>query len=75
MPQIVMLNHAAKVNGKRMEARIERDKNKRETEDKDPVVMNGKRVSEMNTAELATYMGDTGDVVLTVESPVEGNIS
>jgi hypothetical protein len=53
MPQIVMLNHASSVNYKRSELRRKTTSDKEES---DPVVMNGKRVSELNTDEMDAYL-------------------
>jgi len=52
MPQIIMLNHAAYVNGERMRAKWDKP------EDDEPVsqvVMNGKTVEELNEDELGVY--------------------
>jgi hypothetical protein len=49
MPQIIMLNHASWVNGKRYET----DKETEESGSK----FNGKRVEEMNTDEWGKYYG------------------
>jgi hypothetical protein len=70
LPQIMILNHAAWVNSQRSD---ERYKRKREREEKiaaeqkkrdeeDPVVWNGKRLSEMNSDEWAQYYGDAGGI-------------
>jgi hypothetical protein len=53
MPQIVMLNHAAWVNGKRMERRTGTG-SKEDSE----IVYNGKRLEELNSDELTAYYGD-----------------
>jgi hypothetical protein len=58
MPQIIMLNHAASVNSNRMDARVKANKTKDDVEDTDPVVWNGKRLSEMNSDETSAYYGD-----------------
>ena len=63
LPQIFMLNHAATVNSKRMDERIERDKIKKAKEDKakelrdknDPIIPKlGKRLSECSSEEIAS---------------------
>ena len=52
MPQIIMLNHAAWINGKRSDSRTKTE----EVEDKDdPVVFKGKRLSQLTSAEQAQY--------------------
>lgn len=51
-----MLNHAASVNAERVKARVNRKTEKdAELNAKDPVVLNGKRLSELNSDELAVY--------------------
>ena len=56
MPQIIMLNHAASVNADRAKARVTaRTQREKELDATDPVVMGGKRLSELNDQELATY--------------------
>lgn len=63
LPQILMLNHAAKVNSLRMDERIEKDRVKKDKADKekekrdklDPVIPSlGKRMSECNSDEIAS---------------------
>lgn len=63
LPQIFMINHAAWVNSKRMDERIERDKTKgagRKTEaraqdENDPILPEfGKRLSECTSEEIAS---------------------
>lgn len=61
-PQIILLNHAASINYKRMEARRKHEGDKKqETDDNDPVVMNGKRLSELNTDEMMAYLNNGAD--------------
>lgn len=55
MPQIIMLNHAAWVNSERMKSRIHSKKNE---DDDDQIVYKGKRLSELNSEEMAAYYGD-----------------
>jgi hypothetical protein len=55
-PQIVMLNHASAVNYKRMEERRKSSADKEKQNEEDPIVMNGKRVSELNTDEMMAYL-------------------
>lgn len=57
MNQIVMLNHAAWVNSKRMDARMKKDKDA-EPDGDDPVVWHGKRLSEMTTDEWQMYYSE-----------------
>jgi len=58
-PQIIMLNHAASTNYKNSELRAKnnaaRDKLRDET---DPVVYNGKRLSELSGDEAMRYYSD-----------------
>lgn len=63
LPQIFMMNHAAWVNSKRMDERIERDKTgpkRRATatqvqDDNDPIIPEvGKRLSECTSEEIAS---------------------
>lgn len=62
MPQIVMLNHAAWVSSKRMDQRMEKKKTQGDAQKaadaKNPVVHKGKRLSELNSAELQSYYSD-----------------
>lgn len=58
-----MLNHASTVNSKRLDERskkrAERDKKQQEQDAIDPVVMNGKRISELSSEEqMKYYMGE-----------------
>lgn len=59
MPQLIMLNHAASTNYKNSEIRAKhnaaRDK---ERDEKDPVVYNGKRLSELTSDEENRYYSD-----------------
>jgi hypothetical protein len=59
MPQIHMLSHAAHVNYERsqMKFKLEREYQKARDE-RDPIVWNGKRFSEMTTDEIFAYMQD-----------------
>lgn len=57
MPQIVLLNHASGVNSKRMEARTKVNVDS-PTDDKDPIVYKGKRLSKLTSDELTMYYGD-----------------
>jgi len=59
-----MLNHAAWVNHERSERRYEanKDKDKEQGAEKDPAVLGGKRLSQLNTTELALYYGDFSGV-------------
>jgi hypothetical protein len=68
LPQIFMLNHAAHVNSKRMDERIERDKVKREATEKankarderDPIIPTlGKRMSECTSEEIASQFASS----------------
>lgn len=63
LPQILMLNHAAKVNSLRMDERIEKDRKRKDREEaaqklrdiKDPIIPSlGKRISECNSEEIAS---------------------
>lgn len=63
LPQVFMLNHAATVNSKRMDERIEWDKMEKEKADKaaklrderDPIIPSlGKRMSECTSEEIAS---------------------
>jgi hypothetical protein len=61
MPQIVMLNAASRESSKRLDRRMERNKNKQiTTDEEDPVVMNGKRLSELDTNSMRSYYSDLG---------------
>jgi hypothetical protein len=53
-----MLNHAAWVNRERAERHYEATKGKESGAEKDPMVMGGKRLSELNTAETVAYYRD-----------------
>lgn len=55
LPQIVMLNHAATVNAKRVEIRVKAKSNK---DKQDPVVHNNKRLSELDSNDMASYYAD-----------------
>jgi hypothetical protein len=63
MPQILMMNHGAWVNGKRFDARCERNKTRAEEtrkakekqDEDDPIVLRGKRLSELNSDEMMEY--------------------
>jgi len=59
LPQIIMLNHAASVNSARMRNRMDAKTATKATQkvedEKDPVVYNGKRLSELSSEEFATY--------------------
>lgn len=56
MPQILILNHAAWVNSERMKSKLNKPKDIAITVDtKDPIVMNGKRMSQLNSEELSAY--------------------
>lgn len=61
MPQLIMLNHAAWVNYKRMESRSEakttENKRQAERDEKDPIVFKGKRMSEMDSLDMQQYYG------------------
>lgn len=61
VPQILMLSHAAKVNYDRLQERVERDKvadkEKKELDRKDPVMANGKRMSDCTMDELMPQIG------------------
>lgn len=63
LPQIFMLNHAAFVNGKRMDERMENDKVRKDKAEKvkaarderDPIIPAlGKRMSECTSEEIAS---------------------
>ena len=63
LPQIFLLNHAAHVNSKRMDERIERDRKAKEKAEKaqarrdeqDPIIPGlGKRMSECTSDEIAS---------------------
>jgi len=57
MPQIIMLNHASYVNYKRTEANAKRKTDEDKTKDeKDPIVLNGKRFSELDDSEKDDYL-------------------
>lgn len=56
LPQIVLLNHAATVNSKRMDARI-KAKDAPKDEGDEPV-WHGKKLSEMNSDEMTAYYSD-----------------
>lgn len=64
MPQIIMLNHASWYNAKRLESKTKRESSSssKKAEEDEPVVWNGKRLSEMNSDELSQYYGDWGTV-------------
>ena len=63
LPQIFMWSHAAHINSKRTDARVEKDriakekeeKNKKLRDEKDPIIpVLGKRMSECNSEEIAS---------------------
>jgi hypothetical protein len=63
LPQIFMLNHAATVNSKRMDERVERNKKKTDkdakkkeaNDERDPIIPHlGKRMSECTSEEIAS---------------------
>jgi len=63
LPQIFMLNHAATVNGKRMDERIERDRKKKDKttkkkevdDERDPIIPSlNKKMSECTSEEIAS---------------------
>jgi len=64
VPQIIMLNHAAWVNQERVKKRVANEPTaadmRKQQEDElmngDPIVWNGKRLSELNSDEMAIYM-------------------
>jgi len=61
LPQIILLNHAASVNCERSKRRSERaGKKKQEQKQTDPVVFNGKRLSELTSDEMAAYYANWG---------------
>ena len=59
-----MLSHAAKVNYDRMQERIERDRKaeekRKERDKRDPVLGNGKRMSECTTDEILAGIQGVG---------------
>ena len=59
IPQMIMLGHAAAVNSlrtdKRMEAKSKADEIKRKKDETDPIVMNGKRLSQLTPEEEVAY--------------------
>lgn len=68
MPQIVMLNHAASVNYERMKAKADNGNittNVVDPQDEaDPIVMNGKRLSKLNSEERDQYNSGIGRLCL-----------
>ena len=60
MPQIIMLNHASWVNGERMKKSSDKKSAQSADDGEDPVVWNGKRLSEMNSDEWMLYYGGMG---------------
>jgi hypothetical protein len=56
-PQIIMMGHAAAVNSKRHDRNY---KSQQSDDPDDPVVMNGKRMSQLNDEELDRYYGTLG---------------
>jgi hypothetical protein len=61
LPQILLFNHAASVNGRRMdnkqEARKKQDETSKSRNEKDPIVYNGKRLSQLTDDEQEAYYG------------------
>lgn len=59
MPQIIMLGHASHITSERKTKRMEVHKTtssrKKEIEEDDPVVLGGKRLSELSTNEYMLY--------------------
>lgn len=61
MPQIIMMNHAANVNYKRMKIRSEgTTQAEKEQDESDPVVWKGKRFSKLNSKEQNDYYSSLG---------------
>lgn len=58
LPQIVILNHAAAINGKRMEARVKGKSDAEQEDSKDPVVWHDKKLSQLNSEEYQAYYGE-----------------
>lgn len=66
MPQLIMLGHAAGANAKKSKEKSDYDSKQREKlreeeadlDAKDPVVWNGKRLSQLSAEENAAYMND-----------------
>lgn len=51
-----MLNHASRVNGERMEKQMKKEQaTDKQQDERDPVVMNGKRLSELTEEEMIRY--------------------
>lgn len=68
LPQIFMWSHAAAVNSKRTDERVERDRKRKEKADKeqklrderDPIIPGlGKRLSECNSDEIASQFSSS----------------
>lgn len=55
MPQIIMLNHAASVNSKRMEQRMKRKHTTTDNQEGYEPVYNGKTLDEMTSDEMVQY--------------------
>lgn len=56
LPQIVMINHGSRINAQQGEERRNRKSSIQKKKDEtDPIVKNGKRMSEMTSEEQASY--------------------
>ena len=61
LPQLLLLNHASRVNYERSEerrkAKAEKEDRKKAVEEADPVAADGKRLSELTAEQFAAYVG------------------
>jgi hypothetical protein len=64
VPQVILLNHAAWVNhenhDRRMKAKESKKKKAANEIEKDPEVLEGKKMSELEPAELSAYLSNIG---------------
>lgn len=56
MPQVIMLNHAADANRRRLEKRSEARRALKNDTPKSDIVYNGKTFEELNSAEMVEYL-------------------
>jgi hypothetical protein len=62
LPQIILLNHAASINSKRVDIRVKANAKKKEREAEretnDPIVHGNKRLSQLDSNDMIDYYAD-----------------
>lgn len=58
LPQIILLNHAAALNAKRVDLKVKANAKKKEREAEDPVVHGDKRLSQLDSNDMVHYYSD-----------------